>query len=177
MSARKGELKNMNVENGVAAFHFFIPTRGFIGFRSEFMIETRGTGTVNSLFAGYFPKFESIVAGPHGSLVAHESGTSTAYALLRAQERGVMFIGPGAEIYEGQVVGENAKAEDIVVNVCKQKQLTNFRAKTDAVTDDLVPPRVLSLEQAVEYIGADELVEVTPKSIRLRKRILRNSLR
>jgi GTP-binding protein len=172
MSARKGELKNMSVESGIALFHFFIPTRGLIGFRNEFMIETRGTGTINSLFAGYFPKFESISAAPHGSLIAHESGTTTAYALLRSQERGVMFVGPGEKVYKGEVVGENAKAEDISVNVCRQKQLTNFRAKTDAVTDDLIPPRFLSLEQALEYIGEDELVEVTPKSIRLRKKVL-----
>ena len=177
MSVRKGELKNMSTENGVASFHFFISTRGLIGFRSEFMIETRGQGVVNSLFAGYFPKFDSVPSSPHGSLVVHESGRSTAYALLRSQERGVMFIGPGVEVYEGQVVGQNAKAEDIAVNVCKEKQLTNFRAKTDAVTNDLIPPRALSLEQALEYIGEDELVEATPKSIRLRKRILKNALR
>ncbi|RJP43654.1 GTP-binding protein [Candidatus Parcubacteria bacterium] len=177
MNLRKGELKNMSVDNGTASFHFFIPTRGLIGFRNEFMIETRGTGVINSLFAGYFPKFDSVPASPHGSLVAHESGVTTAYALLRAQERGVMFLGPGEKVYEGQVVGQNAKTEDIAVNVCKQKQLTNFRAKTDAVTDDLVPPCMLSLEQALEYIGEDELVEVTPKSIRLRKRVLRNAAR
>jgi len=177
MNERKAEMKNMKVENGLASFHFFIPTRGLIGFRNEFMVETRGTGVVNSLFAGYFPKFESIAPAVHGSLVVHESGVSTAYALLRSQERGAMFIGPGEKVYEGEVVGQNAKAGDIVVNVCKQKQLTNFRAKTDAVTDDLIPPRVLSLEQALEYIGEDELMEVTPKSIRLRKKILRNALR
>lgn len=177
MNARKGELKNMSVERGTASFHFFIPTRGLIGFRNEFIIETRGTGVVNSLFAGYFPKFESVPANPHGSLVAHESGVTTAYALLKAQERGTMFLGPGEKVYEGQVVGQNAKTEDIAVNVCKQKQLTNFRAKTDAVTDDLVPPRVLSLEKALEYVGGDELVEVTPKNIRLRKKILKNASR
>ena len=177
MSRRKGEMKNMNVENGTASFHFFIPTRGLIGFRNEFLIETKGTGIVNSLSAGYFPKWQDIESNPHGSLVAHEPGNTTAYALLSAQERGVMFMGPGTKIYEGQVVGENAKAEDMVVNVCRQKQLTNFRAKTDAVTDDLIPPRVLTLEQAIEYIGDDELVEVTPKSIRLRKRVLQNKFR
>ena len=177
MSERKGELKNMSVENGIASFCFFIPTRGLIGFRNEFMIGTRGAGVINSLFAGYFPKFDFVSANPHGSLVAHESGATTAYALLRSQERGVMFIGPAERVYEGQVVGQNAKTKDIAVNVCKQKQLTNFRAKTEAVTDDLVPPRLLSLEQALEYIGDDELVEVTPKSIRLRKRILQNARR
>ena len=112
-----------------------------------------------------------------GSLVVHEPGATTAYALLNAQERGVMFVGPGVKVYGGQVVGENAKEMDIVVNVCKAKQLTNFRAKTDAVTDDLVPPRILTLEQALEYIGDDELVEGTPESIRLRKRVLNNALR
>ncbi len=177
MSMRKGEMKNMNVEHGTASFHFFVPTRSLIGFRGEFMIETRGTGIVNTLVAGYFPKFGDIAKIPHGSVVAHETGTTTAYALLAAQERGVMFLGPGVKVYEGQVVGENAKALDIVINVCKQKQLTNFRAKTDAVTDDLVPPRELTLEQAIEYISGDELVEVTPKSIRLRKRILNKNLR
>lgn len=177
MSRRKGQLRNMNMENGIVYFHFFIPTRGLIGFRNEFLIETKGNGILNSLFAGYHPKWEDIQTNPHGSLVAHETGAATAYGLLNAQERGEMFIGPGAKIYEGQVVGQNAKAEDIVVNVCKQKQLTNFRAKTEAVTNDLIPPRLMSLEQALEYIGDDELVEVTPKSLRLRKRILRNALR
>ncbi len=177
MSRRKGELKNMSVENGTASFHFFIPTRGLIGFRSEFIIETKGLGIVNSLFAGYFPKAESIETNPHGSLVVHEPGTSTAYALLRSQERGIMFIGPGEAVYEGQVVGQNAKAEDLVVNVCKAKQLSNFRSNADVVTDDLTPPNRLTLEEALEYIGDDELVETTPKSIRLRKRILGNDAR
>lgn len=177
MSLRKGVMKNMNVENGIAYFHFFIPTRGLIGFRNEFLIDTKGNGIINSLFAGYHPKWDDIQTNPHGSLVAHETGTSTAYALLNSQERGEMFIGPGAKVYEGQVVGQNAKSEDITVNVCKQKQLTNFRAKTDAVTDDLIPPRLMSLEQCLEYLGDDELLEVTPKSLRLRKKILKNSLR
>ncbi|MBI3046534.1 MAG: translational GTPase TypA [Candidatus Harrisonbacteria bacterium] len=177
MSRRKGEMKNMNVENGIAFFHFFIPTRGLIGFRNEFLIDTKGNGIINTLFAGYFPKWENIEANPHGSLIVHETGASTAYALLMSQERGEMFIGPGVKVYEGQVVGQNAKAEDLTLNVCKQKQLTNFRAKTDAVTDDLIPPRQMSLEQCLEYLGDDELLEVTPQSLRLRKRILKNSLR
>ncbi|MDD5547493.1 MAG: translational GTPase TypA [Candidatus Pacebacteria bacterium] len=177
MGLRKGTLKNMSVENGIAIFHFYIPTRGLIGFRNEFMIETKGTGTINSLFAGYAPKFDNIQTNPHGSIIVHEAGASTAYALLKIQERGEMFIGPGVKVYEGQVVGENAKAEDIISNVCKAKQLTNFRAKTDAVTDDLVPPREMSLEQAIEYVGDDELVEITPISIRLRKRVLSGTLR
>ncbi|HUX35534.1 MAG TPA: translational GTPase TypA [Candidatus Paceibacterota bacterium] len=177
MSIRKGELKNMSVENGTVSFHFFIPTRGLIGFRNELMLETKGFGIINSLFAGYFPKFGEFENNPHGSLIVSETGATTAYALLMAQERGVMFVGPGVNVYEGQVVGQNAKANDLVLNVCRQKQLTNFRAKTDAVTDDLIPPREMTLEQCLEYIGDDELVEVTPKSIRIRKRILKNNLR
>lgn len=177
MSMRKGEMKNMHVEHNIIYFHFFISTRGFIGFRNELMLGTKGTGVVNSLFAGYFPKIQSIETNTHGSLVAHESGATRAYALVHSQERGTLFIGPGEQVYEGQVVGQNAKDADIAVNVCKEKHLTNFRAKGEAVTDDLVPRRILSLEQALEYIGDDELVEVTPKSIRIRKRILRNALR
>ncbi len=177
MSNRKGEIRNMNVENGIAYFHFFIPTRGLIGFRNELLMETKGLGILNSLFAGYFPQFGEFQGNPHGSLIVHETGTTTAYGLLNAQERGDMFVGPGVKVYEGQVVGQNAKAMDLALNVCRQKQLTNFRAKTDAVTDDLIPPREMSLEQALEYIGDDELVEVTPKSLRLRKRAIKNSLR
>ena len=128
-------------------------------------------------FAGYHPKWDDIQTNPHGSLIAHETGTSTSYALLMSQERGEMFIGPGVKVYEGQVVGQNAKAEDIIVNVCKQKQLNNFRAKTEQVTNDLIPPRVMSLEQCLEYLGDDELLEITPKSLRLRKRVLRNMIR
>lgn len=177
MNRRKGEMKNMNVENGVAYFHFFLPTRGLIGFRNEFMIETKGTGIINTLFAGYFPKFGDLPEPLRGSLIVSETGTTTAYSLLNSQERGKMFVGPGIKVYEGQVVGQNAKAGDMVVNVCKPKQLTNFRAKTDAVTNDLIPPQTLSIEQALEYIADDELVEITPKSIRMRKRILKNNMR
>ena len=177
LNIRKGELRNMNVENGIAFFHFFIPTRGLIGFRNELLMETKGLGIVNSLFAGYFAKFGEFSSNPHGSLVVHETGSTTAYGLLNAQERGVLFVGPGVEVYEGQVVGQNAKEQDLVLNVCRQKQLTNFRAKTDAVTDDLIPPKLMSLEQAIEYIGDDELLEVTPKNFRLRKRVLKNNLR
>jgi len=177
LSRRKGEMKNMSVENGIVDFHFFVPTRGLIGFRNDFLISTKGNGIINTLFAGYFPKWDNIETNPHGSLIAHETGTTTAYGLLNSQERGELFVGPGVKVYEGQVIGQNAKAEDLVVNVCKQKQLTNFRAKTDAVTDDLIPPRIMSLEQALEYLGDDELMEATPKSIRIRKKILKNSLR
>jgi len=174
---RRGELKNMAVENGVAHFHFFIPTRGLIGFRNELLLETKGLGVINSIFAGYVPEFGEFEARHRGSLVVHETGVTTAYGLLSAQERGMMFVVPGVRVYEGQVVGQNAKDNDIAVHVCREKQLTNFRAKTEAVTDDLIPPREMTLEQCLEYIGEDELVEVTPKSIRMRKRILKNKLR
>ena len=177
MGIRRGELKNMNVENGIAYFHFFIPTRGLIGFRTELLFETKGLGIINSLFAGYFSKFGEFEINPHGSLIVHETGTTTAYGLLAAQERGVMFVGPGVKVYEGQVAGQNAKAVDLAVHVCREKQLTNFRAKTDAVTDDLIAPHEMTLEQCLEYISDDELVEVTPKSIRIRKKILKKKLR
>lgn len=177
MSIRRGELKNMNIENGVASFHFFISTRGLIGFRNEMFLETRGTGIINSLFAGYFPRFAEFETSVHGSLVAHKTGATTAYGLLGAQERGILFVGPGIQVYEGQVVGQNAKIHDISVHVCREKQLTNFRAKTDAVTDDLIPPLEMTLEQCLEYIGDDELVEITPKNIRIRKRVLSNNQR
>ncbi len=177
MSLRKGEMKNMSTENGITHFHFFISTRGLIGFRNDFMLFTKGNGIMNTLFAGYFPKAEDVETNPHGSLVVHETGITTSYALLKAQERGELFVGPGENVYEGQVIGQNAKEDDIAVNVCKEKHLTNFRTKAVAVTADLIPPREMSLEQSIEYIGADELVEITPKSIRLRKRVLQNSLR
>jgi GTP-binding protein len=173
MNNRKGSMKNMGVENGIAIFHFNIPTRGLIGFRNEFMIETKGTGIINSLFSGYIPFVDGLKTNPHGSLIVHESGITTAYGLLIAQERAEMFVGPGVKVYEGQVVGQNAKAMDLAVHVCRQKQLTNFRAKTDAVTNDLIPPRDMSLEQHLEYLGDDELLEVTPKSLRIRKRNLK----
>ena len=175
LSNRKGEMRNMSVENGIVNFHFFIPTRGLIGFRNEFIIDTKGKGIINTLFAGYFPKWDTIVAGKHGSLVVHESGSTTAYGLLNSRDRGVLFIGPGVEVYAGEVCGENAKDNDLSVNVCREKQLNNFRAKTEAVSDDLIPPRIMSLEQSLEYIGDDELVEVTPQSIRIRKRELKGS--
>src|SRR3989338_4627300 len=177
MSNRKGVMKNMHVENGIGFFHFFIPTRGLIGFRNEFLIETKGLGIMNSLFAGYFPNFEDIQTNPHGSLIVHETGTTTAYGLLNSQERGELFLRPGLKVYEGQIVGQNAKNADLALNVCRAKQLTNFRTKTYAVTDDLIPPRQMSLEQCLEYLGDDELLEVTPQCLRLRKRILKNSLR
>jgi GTP-binding protein len=177
MNERRADLKNMHVDEGVAQFHFFIPTRNFIGFRSECTIDTKGTAIVNTLFAGYFPKVGDIQTKTHGSLVAHELGSTTPFALVKAQDRGVLFLGPGSEVYEGQVVGQHAKPGDLVVNVCKTKHLTNIRSKGDGVADSVVQARLMSLEQALEYIGDDELVEVTPKNIRIRKKILRGALR
>ena len=172
MGRRKGELRDMKTEIGTAYFHFHIPTRGLIGFRNEFLTDTRGTGILNSLFAGYEPYAEGITATPHGSLIAYEDGESNTYGLVIAEGRGTLFIGPNVQVYRGMIVGQNAKAEDLDVNVCKTKRLSNMRSKGDGTADALSPPRVLTLEEAIEYIGDDELVEVTPKSIRLRKREL-----
>ena len=172
MNNRKGIMKNMNVENGIATFHFNIPTRGLIGFRNDFMIETKGTGIINTLFSGYVPFVEDIKTNPHGSLIVHEGGNTTAYGLLIAQERAEMFVGPGTKVYEGQVVGQNSRNDDIWVNVCKEKQLSNMRSKGDGTSVHFNTPKTLSLENALEYIDETELVEVTPKSVRIRKIIL-----
>ncbi len=170
MGKRKGVMKNMRVEGNIAHFHFGIPTRGLIGYRNELIMDTRGTGILNSLFAGYEPLAGDIFSNPHGSLVAFESGKTNTYGMLGAQERGDLFIVPSQDVYKGQVVGQNAKPEDIDVNVCKTKKLSNMRSKGDGTSEALSPPREMNLEQAIEYIGDNELVEVTPKSIRIRKR-------
>ena len=173
LGARKGELENMGARDGGAThLEFKIPSRGLIGYRSEFMTDTNGNGIMNQLFAGYEPYKGDIVTRERGSIVVHETGVSTGYGLFNSQDRGRLFIGPGVEVYEGMIVGECAKNEDVVCNVCRKKQLTNTRA---AGSDDalrLVPPTVLSLEQCMEFIKDDELLEITPKSLRLRKRIL-----
>ena len=174
MSRRHGEMKDMRVENGTAYLQFEIPTRGLIGYRTEFMMDTRGQGIINTLFLGYRPYVGVIEAAPHGSLVAHESGTAMTYGMLAAQERGQLFIAPGTEIYEGMVVGQNAKPEDLVVNICKEKRLSNMRSKGDGVSEALTAPRNMSLEEALEYIGDDELLEVTPKNLRVRKLYLKD---
>ena len=169
MSKRKGEMKDMKVDNGVATLHFLVSTRGLIGYRSEFITDTRGEGIISTLFHGYLPYLGDITMQPHGSLVAHEAGVSTPYALVAAQGRGVMFIKPGVQVYEGMIVGQNARSEDIDVNVCKKKQLTNMRASGSDHTEPLHVAKDLSLEEAIEYLGDDELLEVTPKNLRLRK--------
>lgn len=170
MGKRKGVMENLNVESGIAFLDFLVPTRGLIGFRNQFATQSKGLGIMNSLFEKYEEWKGDFESNPHGSLVASEGGTSRTYGLLNAEGRGELFIGPGVEIYEGMVVGEHAKqAFDIRVNVCKEKQLSNMRAKGDGGMEFLKVPRQMTLENALEYIGDDELVEVTPKSIRLRK--------
>ncbi|MFA5185414.1 MAG: translational GTPase TypA [Patescibacteria group bacterium] len=174
LGKRKGELKDMKAENGNSFMEFVIPTRGLIGYRNEFMMDTRGQGILNSLFIGYRPYCGDLGTIGHGSLVAHESGESNSYGMKMAQERGQLFIHPGVMIYEGQVIGQNAKPEDLVVNLCKEKRLSNMRSKGDGVALALDVPRIMGLEDALEYIGDDELVEVTPKNIRIRKTLLKD---
>ncbi len=178
LGSRKGELENMGSRDGGAThLEFKIPSRGLIGYRSEFMTDTNGNGIMNQLFAGYEPYKGDMQTRERGSIVVHETGTSTGYGLFNTQDRGHLFIGPGIEVYEGMIVGECSRNEDIVCNVCKKKQMTNTRA---AGSDDalrLVPPTTLSLEQSMEFIKDDELLEVTPQSLRLRKRVLSKELR
>ncbi len=173
MGRRKGEMKDMRVEHGVAYLEFIAPTRGLIGYRNEFMMDTRGQGIINSIFLGYRPFIGTIDATPHGSLISFETGESNSYGLTAAQERGALFIGPGVKVYEGMVIGQNAKAEDLMVNICKEKKLSNMRSKGDGVSDGLTTPRDMSLEEALEYLGEDELLEVTPVSLRIRKLYLK----
>ena len=173
IGSRKGELENMGTrDGGTTHLEFKIPARGLIGYRSEFLTDTNGYGIMNNLFAGYEPYKGDIQTRERGSIVAHEAGESTGYGLFNTQERGRLFIGPGVEVYEGMIVGECAKNEDIVCNVCKKKQMTNTRAAGSDEALRLVPHSVLSLEQCMEFLKDDELLEVTPHSLRLRKKIL-----
>ena len=162
----------VNHGSGRVRIEFRIPSRGLIGFRTEFLTETRGTGILNQLFDGWEPWQGDITQRITGALVSDRAGKTTAYAIDHLQPRGTLFVSPTAEVYEGMIVGENSRPNDLDVNVTKEKKLTNMRA---ASADDfvrLVPPRLLSLEQAIEFISGDELVEITPKAIRLRKKIL-----
>lgn len=177
MSKRKGLMKNMKVDRGIAHLHFVVPTRGLIGYRSEFLTDTKGQGIINTLFHGYEQFSGELESASRGSLIAFETGTSNLYGLLNAQERGQLFIGPGVEVYEGMIVGKNARQEDLEVNVCRTKQLSNMRSKGDGKADHFDTPVSMSLEEAIEYIGDDELLEVTPKSLRLRKTILNSTAR
>jgi GTP-binding protein len=178
LGQRKGELINMNTSgSGHTRIEFSIPARGLIGYRGEFLTDTKGNGILNTLFDGYGPYKGDIQYRKTGSLIAYESGESITYGLFNAQERGVLFIGAGVKVYAGMVVGQNPKAEDMEVNVCKRKQLTNTRSSSADDSLRLSPPRVLSLEQALEFIETDELLEVTPSSLRIRKKILDSTMR
>lgn len=178
IGSRRGELENMGTrEGGSTHLEFRIPARGLIGYRSEFLTDTNGNGIMNNLFAGYEEHKGEIQTRERGSIVVHETGETSAYGLFNTQDRGRLFVGPGVPVYEGMIVGECSKNEDIVCNVCKNKHLTNTRASGSDDALRLVPHTVLSLEQSMEFIGDDELVEITPKSIRLRKKILSKDLR
>lgn len=178
IGARKAETVNMTPkDSGTTMIEFRVPSRGIIGYRSEFLTDTNGKGILNQVFDSYEPYKGEIVQRRHGSLVAHETGVSTGYGLFAAQDRGRLFIGPGVDVYEGMVVGSTPKAEDITVNVCKKKHVTNMRASGSDEALKLTPHSVLSLEQSIEFIDDDEYLEVTPKSIRIRKRILDKTMR
>ena len=178
LSQRKGELRNMSTSNGgYTRLEFIIPARGLIGYRGEFMTDTKGNGILNTSFEGYAPYKGDIQYRKQGSLIAFETGESVTYGLFSAQERGTLFIGAGEKVYAGMVIGQNGKTDDIEVNVCKTKHLTNTRSSSADEALRLTPPRVLSLEEALDFIDTDELLEVTPKSLRIRKKILDQRLR
>ena len=178
LSSRKGELLNMStVSGGYNRLEFSIPARGLIGYRGEFMTDTKGNGILNTIFDGYGPYKGDIAFRKQGSLIAFESGESVTYGLYNAQERGTLFIGAGEQVYAGMVVGQSGKGEDIELNVCKRKQMTNTRSSSADEALRLTPPRILSLEQALEFIDDDELLEITPKNLRIRKKILDPTLR
>ena len=178
LSQRKGELLNMGTASGgYTRLEFSIPSRGLIGYRGEFMTDTKGNGIMNSTFNGYGPYKGDIQYRKQGSLIAFEAGEAITYGLYNAQERGTLFIGPGEKVYSGMVVGQNSRGEDIELNVCKKKQLTNTRSSSADEALRLTPPKVLSLEQALEFIDTDELLEVTPATLRIRKKILDPTMR
>jgi GTP-binding protein len=178
LSQRKGELQNMSTANGgYQRLEFSIPARGLIGYRGEFMTDTKGNGILNTIFDGYGPYKGDIQYRGQGSLIAFEAGESITYGLYNAQMRGTLFIGPGEKVYSGMIIGQNGKDEDIELNVCKKKQLTNTRASGSDDALKLTPPKVLSLEQCLEFIDTDELLEITPKNLRIRKKILDPTLR
>ena len=178
LSQRKGELQNMgSISGGYTRLEFKIPSRGLIGYRGDFMTDTKGNGIINTIFCGYEPYRGDIQYRKLGSLIAFESGESVAYGLFSAQERGSLFIGPGEKVYSGMVIGQCSRGEDIELNVCKKKHLTNTRSSSADEALTLTPPRILSLEQALDFIDTDELLEVTPESLRIRKKILDTTLR
>lgn len=172
INSRKGELSEMRNQNSIVFLEFIIPTRGLFGYRNEFLTDTKGLGIMNVSFHEYMPDPGNWKERNQGSLVAHESGTTNLYGLKNVQDRGILFFGPGIEIYEGQVVGQNSRSEDIRVNVCKTKQLSNMRSKGEGSDEHFNTPKTMGLEDALEYIGDNELVEITPKNVRIRKLFL-----
>lgn len=178
LSERKGELRNMSTNaSGNTRLEFLIPSRGLIGYRGEFLTDTKGNGVINTIFSGYVPYKGDINYRKQGSLIAFETGVSVTYGLFNAAERGTLFIGAGERVYSGMVIGQNAKLEDVEVNVCKTKHLSNTRASGSDDALKLSPPRILSLEEAIDFIEKDEILEVTPKSLRIRKKILDSTAR
>ncbi|OGZ69783.1 MAG: GTP-binding protein TypA [Candidatus Staskawiczbacteria bacterium RIFCSPHIGHO2_12_FULL_38_11] len=173
LGSRKGEVKEMRVHNGIAFLEFIIPTKGLFGYRSEFLTDTKGLGIINTSFFQYMPDPGNWKERNQGSLIAHESGVTNYYGLINVQDRGVLFLDHGIEIYEGQVVGQNSRSEDMRVNVCKTKQLSNMRSKGEGSDEHFNTPKLMGLEDALEYIGDDELVEITPKNVRIRKTYLK----
>ena len=173
LSERKGELRNMTTNaSGTTRLEFLIPSRGLIGYRGEFLTDTKGNGVINTIFEGYVPFKGEINYRGQGSLIAYETGVSVTYGLFNAQERGTLFISAGEKVYSGMIIGQNGKAEDVEVNVCKTKHLSNTRSSGSDDALKLSPPRILSLEQAIDFIETDELLEITPKTLRIRKKIL-----
>ena len=178
LSTRKGELQGMgSIGGGFTLLEFVIPSRGLIGYRGEFMTDTKGNGILNTVFEDYGPYKGDIAYRKQGSLIAFESGETVAYGLFNAQDRGTLFVGPGEKVYAGMVIGQNGKTEDIELNVCKTKHLTNTRSSSADDALKLTPPKVLSLEEALEFIDTDELLEITPENLRIRKKILDPTLR
>ncbi|KKS38968.1 MAG: GTP-binding protein TypA [Candidatus Sungbacteria bacterium RIFCSPLOWO2_12_FULL_41_11] len=172
LGARHGEIQDMRSEEGITFLEFLIPTQGLLGYRSEFLTDTKGLGILNTIFYGYKEDPGGWKERNQGSLVAHETGVTNMYGLINVQDRGVLFLGPAINVYKGQVVGQNSRSNDLSVNVCKTKELSNMRSRNDAAAEHFNTPRDMDLEDALEYIGDDELVEVTPKTVRIRKMVL-----
>ena len=170
MGERKAEIKEMRVDRNTVFLEFIIPTRGLFGYKNEFLTDTKGLGIINTVFFQYLPDPGNWKEKNHGSLISTDTGPTNIYGLTNVQDRGVLFLGAAVEIYEGQVVGQNARSNDIRVKVCKEKALSNMRSKGDGGIEYFKTPKTMGLEDALEYIGDDELVEVTPKNIRIRKR-------
>jgi len=173
ISVRRGRMEGMtNHGTGWVRIEFVVPARGLIGFRTQFLTDTRGTGIAHHVFEGYEPWAGAMRGRATGSLVADRTGSTSAYAMFNLQERGSLFVPPGTEVYEGMVVGENSRPDDMDVNICRERKVTNVRQSTGEELERLIPPRVLSLEQALEFCADDECVEVTPTAVRIRKTVL-----